>query len=362
MPLTIQQLLQPVSAADFRTKAVAALQGLGLSPQLWAPGGGLSTTLTIACNLVAMLSTQLSNGISQQWNPTATGGGLQLLSKFFYGVSAPQPTFATGNLVLTNIGGGIFTYAPGTAFFASTVANSQGVIPTYTNVSAFTLNAGSPSSPTQITIPIICTFAGSGGSSAPGFITSVPTAMISVTASNPIAVTGSDALSDAALRNLNIASIAARSVFGPTGAYVYAIQVATNSVTGLPVAVNRWSLSNDHQGNITIYVASPTGPVITTDLQGISNAIEKYARPDGVTVLPGAPGFPSQPASATAVPYDPSITVYVLAPIGTTATTLQTTILAALDAWFGGTTNPIGGLVASDDTEIDFYGIFYSGI
>jgi hypothetical protein len=186
--------------------------------------------------------------------------------------------------------------------------------------------------------------------------------MLEVTCSNSIAVTGSDALSDPALRALNIASIAARSVFGPTGAYVFAIQVAMNSVTGLPVAVNRWAISNDHSGNITIYVASPTGPVITSDLQGISNAIEKYARPDGVTVLPGAPGFPSQPASAVAVPYNPAITVYVLAPVGTTAATLQTTINAALDAWFKGASNPIGGLVASDDTEVDFDGIFESGV
>ena len=123
--LTIQQLLTPVTAANFRSQAVLGLQSLGLQPQNWAPGGIASSTLTVACNLLATLSTQLSNAIAQQWNPTASGGGLQLLSYYFYGIVPPQATFAVGNLTLVNTGGGVYTYAAGQATFASTVANLE---------------------------------------------------------------------------------------------------------------------------------------------------------------------------------------------------------------------------------------------
>ncbi len=362
--LTIQQLLTPITAAQFRTSAVAILQGLGLQPQNWAQGGIASSTLTATCNLLSGLSGQLSNAIAQQWNPTASGGGLQLLSQYFFGITPPQATFASGLLTLTNTGGGVYTYAAGAATFGSTVSNQAGVYPTYTNTAPFTLNAGSPSVPTVLVIPIQCVFAGSAGNANPGFVSLLITSMLGVAATNLAPIAGTDALSDQALRNLNTNSLAVRgNAFGPRGAYAYAISIAVNASTGLPVNVNRQSISvSSHTGDVTIYVASPAGPVTMTDLEGISNSIELLARPDGVTVLPGLPGYPSAPASAIVVAYAPAITAYVLAPAGTTAANLQTTIDTALTTWFEGPSNPIGGLTASDDVNSNFTGIFESGV
>lgn len=62
------------------------------------------------------------------------------------------------------------------------------------------------------------------------------------------------------------------------------------------------------------------------------------------------------------VAYAPAITAYVLAPAGTTAANLQTTIDTALTTWFEGPSNPIGGLTASDDVNSNFTGIFESGV
>jgi hypothetical protein len=365
--LTVDQILTPMSTAQVRAMGVTVLTALGLQPNNWAQGGIASSVLTAACTVVASLSQQLSNGIAQQWNPTASGGGLQLLSKFFYGFSPPQPTFATGELALLNFGGGIYSYGAGQVQFSSTVANSNGVYPTYTNTDAFTLLAGAPLAPVASTPALVGIQAtnvqGSGGNSNPGFVTQLVTALIGVTCNNPAAVVGADALTVPALRSLNVASIAARSAFGPRGAYQFAIQTAVNAVTGLPVNVNRWSISiASHTGDVTIYVASPAGPVTTTDLEGMSSSIELVARPDGVTVLPGLPGFPSAPASATTVPYGPTITVYCVAPVGASASALATVVENALTLWFEGPTNPIGGLVASDDVNTNTSGIFESGV
>jgi hypothetical protein len=356
--LTVQQLLTAMTPAQIRANAVMVLQSLGLQPQNWAPGGIASSVLTVASNTLGNLSTQLANAIAQQWNPTASGGGLQLLSKYFYGVNPPQATFATGNVVLTNTGGGVYSYGIGQATFGSTVANALGQYPQYTNTAAFTLLALGTA-----TVPVQCTTIGSLGNSNPGFVTQLVTSMLGVTATNPNPIVGTDALSDEQLRALNINSLGVHSVFGPRSAYAYAISVATNISTGAPVNVNRQSISiSSHTGDVTIYVASPAGPVITTDLEGISVSIEALARPDGVTVLPGLAGYPSAPASATTVNYDPTISVYVLAPPGTTAATIQTAIETALTTWFTGTKNPIGGLTASDDSHTNFTGIFESGI
>ncbi len=344
---------------------VLVLQAVGMQPQNWAQGGIASSSLTAAAALYASASTQLSNAVAQNWNPTATGGGLQLLSKFFYGVTAPQPTFATGDLVLTNRGGGIYSYAPGQAFFSSTVKNADGVYPIYVNVDAIALGAGSPSSPTTQTIEVQCfNVEGSAGNSDPGFVTSLVSSMQGVSVTNPASIAGADALSDAALRAFNVASLAVTgNAFGPREAYAYAIQAAVNVDTSLPVNVNRWTISIDsHTGQVTIVVASPAGPVLLGDLQGISNSIEALARPDGVTVLPGAVGFPSQPYSATVVDYQPTIDLYVLAARGTAAADLTNAAEGALTAWFASRANPIGGLLASDDANTNFQGIFETGV
>lgn len=360
--LTIAQLLTPITAANFRSQAVAGLQSLGLQPQNWAAGGIASSTLTVACNLLATLSTQLSNAIAQQWNPTATGGGLQLLSYYFYGITPPQATFAAGSLTLTNTGGGVYTYAAGQATFASTVANSQGIYPTYTNTNSFTLGALA-----TLSVPVTCVFAGSGGNSSPGFVTQLVTAMLGVTCTNPLPILGSDALSDTALRQLNVNSLAIQSVYGPRNAYAYAIQTAVNFVTGSPVNINRWTISvASHTGDITIYVCGPAGTTDSNDQIGVALNIEAIARPDGITVGPTTVTVAGlvigSPAPATPVNYNPTITVYVLAPKGVAASILQTTIVSSLTVWFEGATNPIGGATGADDANPSFTGILESGV
>ena len=339
-----------MTAAQFRSTAVAVLEGLGLTPTRWAQGGIASSTLTVACTTLASLSTQLSNAIAQQWNPTASGGGLQLLSQYFYGITPPQATFASGMLTLVNAGGGVFTFSAGQAIFQSLDANAAGIFPQYTNTSPFTLNALA-----TLTIPINCTIIGTPGNANPGRVTNIISSMIGVTCSNALAIVGQDPLSDAALRALNTSSIGVRgSAFGPRSAYAYAISVATNSITGLPVNVNRQAISiSSHTGTVTIYVASPTGPVISSDITGINTSIDALARPDAVTV---------NVFSAVSLNYSPTITVYIVAPSGTTSASLQTLIVTALTAYFSGPSNPIGGLTGADDGHGSFNGIFESGV
>ena len=323
-----------MTQAQVRAMGVTILQGLGLQPQLWPVNGVGSTLLTYSAQIIANLSSSLSTAIGQQWLPTAFGGGLQLLSKYFYGVSVPQATFASGNLLLTNTGGGVYTYQPFTAVFASTVANASGVFPTYQNTTLFTLNASS-----SLSIPVQCTIVGTAGNAAPGVVTKLVTSMLGVTSTNPLSITGQDVLSDAALRNLDLASIAARSVFGPTGAYIFAIQTAINSVTGAPVNINRWTFVLAPLGVLTVYLASPSGAPSATDVIGATNSIIANALTLGVTL-----GV--QPAIA--VPYTPTLSPTVQAPLGTSPTAVQQTIATAISNYLASTANPIGGTTAFD--------------
>jgi hypothetical protein len=344
-PLTIDQILTPLTPDQVRASLVNILIGLSVPADKWAKGGVASSILTATANVLSMLSGQLANGLTAYFLPKATGGILQLVAQYVYGVIPPQATFASGPYNLVNAGGGVYTVAAGALTVSDPSTGNK-----YTNTAPFTLNSNS-----SLTITIACTTSGSAGNASPDAITNLVTSLLGVTGSNPSALVGLDPLTDDALRQLCLNSLGARSVRGPRTAYAYAIQTATNSVTGNPVNINRFVISTaSHTGDTNVVIAGPNGTTDPDDLTGVETSIEAQARPEGVTVT-------VQPA--TVVTYAPTLTPWVQAPAGVTAGTLQSAIAAYLTASFGSPANPIGGNVAADDAHPSgFQGILATGV
>jgi hypothetical protein len=338
--LTLQQILTPQTSAQIRAQMVTTLQGLGVPANQWAATGVASTILTVAATVLSLFSNQISNFVAGFFLPTATGGLLQLLAQYVYGVTVPQATFASGSYLLTNIGGGVYPYAAG-AFQCQNAVTGQ----TYTNPVGFTIPASS-----TLTIQIQATTAGTVGNANPGDISVIVTSALGVTGTNPASVVGLDPPTDAAIRQLCLNSLGARSVRGPRTAYAYAIQVALNTVTGNPVNINRWTVSSDsHTGDVSVVVASPSGTPDPNDVAGVVVSIEANARPDAVTVTT---------SGASVVPYSPVVTPWVIAPVGVSAAQLQTAIATAITNFLDGPQSPIGGNAAADDAHpLGFSGV-----
>ncbi|MDQ2783207.1 MAG: baseplate J/gp47 family protein, partial [Actinomycetota bacterium] len=129
-------------------------------------------------------------------------------------------------------------------------------------------------------------------SAAPSAIASLETpVMLGVTVSNPVAFAGNDAEVDEDLRQRCRDKLGSLSLNGPRGAYAYAAK-STLRGDGTPVDINRIAISpSSSTGIVTVYVASPSGVPLTTDVTLVRANIELVARPDSVTVvlLPVAP-------------------------------------------------------------------------
>lgn len=333
----IETLLAKMTQDQVRTTLVDLLVGLGIPADKWRTGGTASTILTVVAATFADFQSLVVDGIGSGFLETAEGGWLVLLAYYVYGVTAPPATFASGNLTLTNAGGGTYSYSAGGATFLNP---TNGI--SYVNTASFTLN---PSA--SLTIPIQATRQGSAGSSAPSTITQLVTTMLSVTCSNGSSVVGQDAATDAEVRTLCQDRLGVLSVRGPRTAYLYAAKTATNTVTGLIVNINRVSVTpSSSKGTVTVYLASPSGIPDPDDVTGVATNIELIARPDcvTVTVLP-----------CTTVAYSPSIVVWVKAGTGTTSAALQTAIADAITAYIAA--YPIGGLTTDAGQ-----GLFASGI
>jgi hypothetical protein len=343
--LTIDQILTPATSAQIRAYIANIMMTFGIPVNKWAVGGSLSSMLTATSNFLALTSTQLAQGLTAFFLPKATGGYLQLLAVYVYNIPSAllQATFATGNVTLTNSGGGSYTQAIGSVTVSNPTTGAQ-----YTNTAPFTLN---PSS--SLSISVECTVPGLAGSSNPGTVTNMVTPLSGVSVSNPVAIIGLDAPTDAQIRAMCVASLAIRSVRGPRNAYSYAISIATNSVTGNKVNINRSFVGASSTGIVTVVLASPAGAPDANDVTGVATSIEANVRPEGITVMT---------SGATNVNYSPTLNPTVTAPSNVTPAVVQTAINSAISSYISNVF-PIGGVTADDDAHpLGFTGVLASGI
>jgi len=261
---------------------------------------------------------------------SATGAWLALLAKNVYGVDKILATFATGQVQVSNAGGGVYPFNPGELQVKN---SSTGAV--YANTASITLN------PTDVLlVDIQALIAGSASTSAAGTIDALVTELVDVTCMNPAAVVGTDDETDEVLRQRCRDKLGSLSPLGPRAAYAYAVRSALR-LDGSPVDINRLAVSPDSStGVVDVYCASPSGTPISTDLDAVAANIEAVARPDTVTV---------NVHGATTVPLASSLTVWAYTTAGLDApgltTLVENALIAMIEAY------PIGGVAKPPSTQ-----------
>lgn len=329
--ISIEELLEPVTTDQQLEKFLTTLEAVGVHAKAWRKAGSLRTILRIVAATYAGFSQAILGFTRAGFLETAEKGWLTLLAFNSYGVTRIPATFATGPVTLVNAGGGNYPVQADELRLISEANGGKG----YTNTTAFTLAPGA-----TITIDVLAIEVGSASSAPPGTITKLETVLPGVTATNALAVVGADEETDTDLRQRCKDKLATISGKGPRGAYGFAVRSAVRD-DGSPVDVNRLRVSpGSSTGVVTVYVASPAGAPIGSDLPFIETAIETYARPDAVTaiLLPAVP-----------VPYARSLTVWARRIDGLTAADLGTLVSRALIDLIA--TYPIGGIAKPPSTQ-----------
>jgi hypothetical protein len=327
--LTLAQLVTAITSDQFMQRWIDNLETLGIPASKWRKGGALRTIMRVIGNSFEGFSQNqvLANGSA--FLGIAKKGWLTLLARYTFNVERIDATFASGQVTLTNGGGGLYTHNPRTFQVKNTRTGKV-----YTNTSLFTLNPTS-----AITIDIEAIEAGSASSSAPGEIDALVTIDNGVTVTNAAAVVGADAESDDALVARCEAKRETASDKGPRGAYEYAALSALLG-DGTPVGVNRVQISASSDfGTVDMWVATPTGAPTSAELDAINNNVEFGdqttffgARPDSVKFTLFA---------AVPVPLSGVLDVWATATPGLDEATLTDLVNAQLEAMIS--TYPIGG-------------------
>lgn len=273
-----KDLITPVTRDEAKASIYAAMTALGLKTTAWE-AGAVTRTIVTACALMFSALSQLQADIARSgFLDYAQGSWLKLVARFVYNVEPFAATFATGEITLTNTGGGLFEVDPGDLIVANAVTGK-----TYRNVSAFVL---SPSA--TITVEVVALEAGSGSNANVGEITAFVTTLNRVEVDNAEPLTGIDEETDPAIRARCREKLGALSPFGPWDAYSYAARTA-KVANGATAGVTRTAVTRDGYGNVYVRVASASGTIIgsegdlNTPLGAVIEAVEQAAAPLSVT-------------------------------------------------------------------------------
>lgn len=334
MAKTLDDLTTPLTAKEIKASIFGVLAQLGVDTTVWKPGSVVRTMIAGSSVVLAALSRLMSSATKSGFLDTAEGAWLTILADQVYNVQRIAATFATGTLELSNTSGSTYNIDPGDLIVSSSKSGK-----TYRNVNALTLNPGA----TDVEATFAATEAGADSTAAAGEIDTLETTLLGVTVTNPKALVGSDKETDADLRQRAKESTGALSPNGPADAYLHVARSAKRS-DGTSIGVTRVSTTTDGQGNVTVYVATPTGSVSGssgdsgTDLGAIHDAIQKQAVPLAVT---------EETKTATEIDIDVEWELWLYEDVGLTEAEIATKVEKALAEFMS--RRPIGGDVAPPD-------------
>lgn len=330
---TVEDLTRRLTIDECQGVIYETLAARGARPTTWKPGAVVRTLiygLAIICSALSALVASLARSA---FLDLSSGAWLTLVARYVYGVERLEGTFASGAVVASNAGAGVYSGDPDDLIFVNPTTGKE-----YRNSEPFSIAAFEP----NVSIPVRAVEIGTGSNAGAGQITELATPLLGVTVTNPTTLIGTDPETDAALRARCRDKLGTLSPNGPRDAYRF---IATTAETedGEPVGVTRVKTVPDGYGNIAVYVATASGAVPGdaedpgTDLGAVAKAIWEQTAPLGVT-----PIVQSASAETIAVTYELWLPQTTL-----TNPELEEIIEAYLGTWMS--TLPIGGIEIDPD-------------
>lgn len=321
MQILLESLTTPPTAAEWRQSIYNVLSILGVNTTVWRPYSVLRALITAVAITLAGASHLVAAVAKAGFLDLATGAWLTLTAYYVFGVARITATFASGDVTLTNSGGGTFNVG-----VDDLIVKCSSTGKTYRNTEAFSLAAGQ-----TVDVAVQAIEAGSESSAAAGEIDDFVTPLIGVTVTNDLALVGLDEETDAQLRIRCREKPASLSPNGPADAYAYFARTALLA-DGSPAGVNRVRTSASGNGVVTVYVTTATGGASAEVLAAVDSAIQQNVVPLGVNATV---------AAATIVPTAVTYSLWCYSNIAKSNAQIATDVESALENFFAA--QPIGG-------------------
>lgn len=320
---TVAELTTPLTWQETAASIYRVMAKVGLRVTTWRKDAVIRAGITGVSVVIAAVSKLQADSAKGGFLELAEGPWLKIHARDVYNEDLQEATFAAGGLRMINSAGGVFEFDPGELVVRNSVTGK-----TYKNLESFTLSALQTR-----TIGISATEAGSASSADAHTITELvsPPILNGVTLDNLAPLTGRDEETPTALKTRCSEKLGSLSPLGPWDAYAFAARSATRA-NGERIGVNRIKITKDGYGNLYVFVATDDGQVLLSDLQALSEAIDRNATTQGVTLYV---------RSAAAKVINLTGTVYAYTTVAMTDVELIAAIRAKVKAFLA--VQPVGG-------------------
>jgi phage-related baseplate assembly protein len=321
MTVSLASLLIRETKAAIYATALSIARALNLPVDAWQAGDPTRSLYHVLSEVLSTLEGVVSAYVGSGFLDYATGDWLTLLAKQIYNVDREVAAYAETTFDLTNAGGGVYDFEPGDLTVKCTATGK-----TYRNSSGGHLAALGG----VLSVDIVADEPGSDSSAAAGEIDDLVTGYIGVTGSNPTAAVGVDEQTDDSLRQQCRDKVGALSPDGPAAAYSFVAK--SSALTGTTAVTRVRVYADSDTGDVTVYLAGPSGAVASGDRDVVETAILRWATPLCIT-----PTVLSASNVTIAVTYQ----LWIYEGVNKTSLEIQTSVAAALATMFA--KRPIGG-------------------
>ena len=321
LPLATQLIQQ--TKAQIYAFALSVAEAVGVPVTSWATGDPTRSLYHLLSEVFAVAEGVAHDYVRSAFLDYATGDWLTLTAKQGFDVDRVEATFAGTAVTLTNNGGGLYdNIAAGDLTFRSSATGK-----TYHNTSGGTLASGPG---TTLDVDVEADEPGSASSAGANEIDELVTTLLEVTVANAVAATGIDEESDPDLRARCRLKLSSISPLAPKGIYDYVAR--TPALSGATGITRSRTIGEGDTGDVTLYVAGPSGAVSAGDITAVTDAVNRLA-----ASLCDTPTVSNTSNVVVAVTY----TLWIYAAVGKTEAEITAAVEAALEAMFAA--RPIGG-------------------
>lgn len=333
-------LVQHTKAQIYETAlAIATLVGLPVTS--WQAGDPTRSAFHHESEILEGWEETASRFIESGYLGYAKGVWLKIRAEQDFNVSVPEATYATCEIVLTNLGGGSYDeedLAAGNLTFRNPSTGK-----TYHNTTTGALGpVGSDTD--ELTLTIVADEAGSDSSAGVGEIDEMVTTLLGVECTNPTTAVGVDEQDEAVTVQQCRDKTGTFGPGGPKDAYSYVLRDPTK--TGVNYVPRVRVYSDSDTGDVRIVIAGPNGAILEPDRALFEAAVLEHATPLCIT-----PTVVSAANVVVPVTYE----LWVYKRCNKSETEIATDVEAALLALLSSSSRPIGGDVIPPATDGALY-------
>ncbi len=282
MTINVGSLFSVQTVAVIFDRGISVARALGLPVTTWETGDPTRSLYMYLAEALNALEGSVAEYIKAGFLSSASGDWLKVLAWEVFGVEALEATYGTPTVTITNTKAGSYGIGPGDltvscSLTGKTYHSTSGPLDPTTMAPI----AGNITGGMTVVFELVADEPGSDSNASANQIDTFVTTFLGLQIVSSTASIGQDEQSEDSIKTQCASTLGALSPNGPADAYEYVCR--NPDLTGTLEITRARSVDDSDTGDVTVFLASASGPVSSDGVTAAQNACEQWATPLCIT-------------------------------------------------------------------------------